>query len=242
MNPLTHLRYEVLRTVRNRTFVVVSLALPLVLYVAVTPGNRHARTDGVSFPLYFMTGMASYGALFAVFSPGARIALDRARGWTRQLRITPLSTRRYFAAKVLTAYLLALPGIGLVYLAGTAFGVRMTAAQWLEMTGLILVGLVPFIIMALVVGHVVRADALQGAVGGLVVLFALFGGAYGELFTGGAMVTIMKLLPSYWIVHAGREVVHGGGWPAEGWIVVAVWSAAMVALVVPAYRRDTRRA
>jgi ABC-2 type transport system permease protein len=238
----THLRYEVLRTFRNRGFLIITLGLPLVLYCAVTPGNKGNKVEGMPFSLYFMTGMAAYGALFAVFSPTTRIALDRSRGWTRQVRITPLRASTYLGGKVVTAFLVALPALILLYLAGTAFGVRLTAAQWLEMTGLLLIGLIPFIVMGITVGHLAKADAMPAVIGGLVVVFALFGGAFGQFFNSGAMLKIIKLLPSYWLVQAGKGATSGGGgWPAEGWLVVAVWTVAMVAVAIPAYRRDTRR-
>lgn len=76
------------------------------------------------------------GRCSPLFSPGGRIAVDRAKGWTRQLRITPLSVRTYFVAKLITAYVIALPTLAALYLAGAS-------------------------------------------VGGLVVFFALFGGAWG---------------------------------------------------------------
>jgi ABC-2 type transport system permease protein len=238
----THLRYEILRTVRNRRFFAVTLALPLVLFYAIASANRHARTDGISFPLYFMTGMAAYGAMFAAVSPGGRIAADRARGWTRQMRITPLRARTYFAAKVVTAYLVAIPALILLCLAGASLGVRLTAAQWLEMAGLLLVGLAPFIVMGIILGHLVAADALAPAVGGLVVLFALFGGAYGAFFNTGAMLAVVKLLPSFWLVQAGKAAIVLGRWPTEGWIVVAAWTVVLVLAASLAYRRDTGRA
>jgi ABC-2 type transport system permease protein len=241
MSSTTHVRYEVLRTLRNRRLFIVSVVLPLAVFYAVGSANRHTHTDGVSFPLYFMTGMAAYGALFAVFSPGARIAADRATGWTRQMRITPLRVPAYFAAKALTAYLIALPSLAVLYLAGTSLGVRLTATQWLEMTGLLLVGLAPFVVMGIIVGHLVKADTLPAAMGGLVVLFALFGGAFGAFFTSGAMLTAVKLLPSYWLVQAGKTALGGGSWPAEGWIVTAAWTAVLVLLAALVYRRDTSR-
>ena len=38
-----------------------------------------------------MVAMIAYGAMWAVFSAtGPRIAYERAIGWTRQLRVTPL--------------------------------------------------------------------------------------------------------------------------------------------------------
>lgn len=235
----THLRYEILRIYRFPTTLGLTLALPLVIYYAVTPGNRHALTEGISFPLYFMTGMAAYGAMFAAVAPGSRIARDRARGWTRHTRTTPLRTDTYFVTLVVTAYLVAIPALVLLYLAGASLGVRLDATQWLEMTGLLLVGLAPFVVIGITLGLVASVEAMVPAVGGIVVLFALLGGAFGQLFTGGVGLTIVKLLPSYWLVQAGKAARGGGGWPAEGWIVVALWVVAHVPL---AYRRDTSRA
>lgn len=241
MNATTHLKYELLRTLRNPRGLAFTLGLPLVLFYAIASANRHAHTDGISFPLYFMTGMAAYGALFAVFVPGGRIALDRAKGWNRQLRSTPLRARTYLASKVAAAYLGVLLSLLLVFLAGVSLGVQLSVAQWFEMSGLLLVGVVPFVAMGIALGHVVTPDSLMPAVGGAVVFFALFGGAYGDFFKGG-LLTIVKLLPSFWLVQAGKAALVFGRWPLEGWVVVAVWTAVLVPLAALAYRHDTGRA
>jgi ABC-2 type transport system permease protein len=243
MSSITHFRYEVLRTLRNRVFYGVTLALPLVLFFGVASGQRHATFSGTSFPLYFMTAMAVYGSMFAVVGPGARIARDIAGGWTRQLRITPLRARTDLTAKVASGYLLALPTLALLYLAGAALGVRLAAGQWLELTGLIMVGLVPFVVIGLVLGYLTPVDALAPALGGIVVLFSLFGGVYGfELAKSGPLFDVMKALPSYWLVQAGRTVVlDSGGWPAEAWIVIAIWTAVLVPAAGLAYRRTAAR-
>jgi ABC-2 type transport system permease protein len=236
---ITHVRYEILRSLRNRRLIGLSLALPLVLFYAVVPENRHAVTDGISFPLYFMTAMAAYGAMWAAISPGTRIARDRSKGWVRQLRVTPLQARTEIVAKVLTAYLVVLPTLALLYLAGVSLGVRLDAAQWLEMTGLLLVGLAPVVVAGIALGHLLTVDALAPAAGGFVVLLALLGGAFGRLFNAGVMLTITKLLPSYWLVQAGKTVLGSGSWPAEGWIVVAVWTLCLTPLAAIAWRHDT---
>jgi len=241
MTGVTHVRFELVRTVRNRRLLAFSLALPLVLFYAVASAQRHAHTDGISFPLFSMVGMAAYGALFAAVGPGARIAVDRARGWTRQLRITPLPVRTYFVARVLTAYVVALPTLIVLYLAGASLGVHLSAGQYLEMTGWLLLGLAPIVVIGIILGHLLASDALAPAVGGVVVFFALFGGAWGRFFNGGVMSTLVKLLPSYWMVEAGHDAVHGGGWPAEAWIVVAAWTVVLIPVAALVYRRDTRR-
>jgi ABC-2 type transport system permease protein len=244
MSGATHFRYEVLRVLRNRVFYVVTLALPLVLFFGVASGQRHATFNGTSFPLYFMTAMAVYGSMFAVVGPGARIARDIAGGWTRQLRTTPLQARTDLIAKVVTAYLLALPTLVLLYLAGASLGVRLAASQWLEMTGLILVGLAPFVVIGFVLGYLMPVDALTPALGGIVVLFSLFGGVYGfDLAKSGPMFDVMKALPSYWLVQAGKSVaVSGGGWPAEAWLVIAAWTVVLVPIAGFASRRPAARA
>ena len=204
MTSATHFRYEIVRTFRNRVFYAVTLALPLVLFYSVASGQRSATQDGISFPLYFMTAMAVYGAMFAADSAGARIARDRSRGWTRQMRITPLRARTDIAAKVLTAYLIALPSVVLVFLAGASLGVRLNASQWLEIGGLLLVGLTPFVALGIVLGYLVSTDALTPVIGGVVVLFALVGGVYGfQLAHSGPLFDVMKAIPSYWLVQAG---------------------------------------
>ena len=237
----THVRYDILRMYRVPTTVGLTIALPLVVYYAVTPGNRHAHPEGITFALYFMTGMAAYGAMWAAVAPGARIARDRAGGWARHTRTTPLRAGTYFASKVVTAYLVAIPALVLLYLAGASLGVRLDATQWLEMTGLLLIGLAPFVVIGIALGHLLTVEAMVPAVGGIVVLFALLGGAFGRLFTSGVGLTIVKLLPSYWLVQAGKSASGGGGWPVEGWIVLAVWIVALVPLAVLVYRRDTSR-
>jgi ABC-2 type transport system permease protein len=241
MSSAIHYRYEILRTLRNRRFFAITLALPLVIFYAIASANRHARIEGIAFPLYFMTGMAAYGAMFAVVSPGARIAADRARGWTRQLRITPLRAHTYLTSKVISTYLMAVPTLILLFLAGTTLGVRLGATHWLEMAGLLLVGLAPFVIVGLITGNLVPVDSMAPVAGGTVVIFALLGGVFGRLFNGGVMLTIVKLLPSYWLVQAGKAADGNGNWPAEGWIVVAVWTIALIPLAVFAFRRSASR-
>lgn len=236
-----YLRYEILRTFRNRRFLLFSLGFPLTLFLLVAGTNRHASLGGIPFPVYYMTGMMAWGTMVAVVASGARIAAERQQEWTRQIRITPLSARTYFSSKVASGYLLA--GLSILVLAavGIGVGVRLSAGQWLTMTGLLLVGLVPFAVFGIMLGHLLTADSMGPALGGITSVFALLGGAWGPLITGGVLLKAVKCLPSYWVVQAGKTALGGHGWPAEAWIVVAVWTAVLWLLAVRVYRRDTAR-
>jgi ABC-2 type transport system permease protein len=244
MNSLVYTRFELLRTLRNRRFFLLSLGFPLILYFVIVSPNRHVHNfdgSGISFALYYMVGLASFGTMSAMLSSGARISAERAVGWNRQLRISPLSTRSYFRAKVVTGYMMALISLLALYLAGTSLGVRLGASEWLEMTGLILIGLIPFAALGIMMGHLLTPDSIGPAMGGGISLLALLGGTWFPITGQGFLHDITQLLPSYWLVQASHVAIGGHAWPAKGWIVTIAWTILLSALAARAYRHDTGR-
>ena len=243
MSTVEYGRYELLRTFRNRRFYIFSFGFPLVLYYAIAGPNRNVASlggTGISAPLYFMVGLAAFGTMNAVLGSGARIAAERSVGWNRQLRLTPLSTRTYFRVKVLTAYAMALVAIALLYIAGATLGVRLKAGNWVEMTVLILIGLIPFAGLGILMGHLLTPDSIGPAMGGTTALLALLGGVWFPV-TGGAMHAVAEGLPSYWLVQAAHVGLGEPGWGTLGWAVVAAWSVGAALAAGRAYQRDTQR-
>ncbi len=236
-----YLKYEVLRLFRNRQNFLFSLVFPVVLYIVIAGQNRHEHIGSLTFPTYYMAGMITFGAVGAVLAGGARIAFERDAGWTRQLRISPLSPRSYFRTKVLTSYLMAAISIVLLYVIGAAMGVRMPAQRWLEMTGLILIGLIPFAALGVMLGHLIKGDSMGPVMGGGMSLISLLGGAFGPIAEHGALHDVLEFIPSYWIVQAGHTALGGSAWSGEGWAIVLAWSALLIYGAVWAYRRDTGR-
>lgn len=243
MSTVEYARYELLRTFRNRRFYIFSFGFPLVLYYAIAGPNRNVASlggTGISAPLYFMVGLAAFGTMNAVLGSGARIAAERSVGWNRQLRLTPLSTRTYFRVKVLTAYAMALVAIALLYIAGATLGVRLQAGNWVEMTVLILIGLIPFAGLGILMGHLLTPDSIGPAMGGTTALLALLGGVWFPV-TGGVMHAVAEGLPSYWLVQAAHVGLGEPGWGTLGWAVVAAWSVGAALAAGRAYQRDTQR-
>lgn len=239
-----YLRYELLRTLRNRRFLFLSLGFPLVFYLLVAGSARGVKDlgdSGLSAPLYYMVGLVSFGAMSAMLSSGARIAGERQAGWHRQIRITPLPPRAYLRAKVLTAYLMALLTMAVLFAAGGAMGVSLPLGRWLEMTGLILVGLVPFAALGILMGHLLSVDAIGPAMGGSVALLAFLGGTWFPIPDHGFLHVVGQLLPSYWLVQAGHVALGGAAWGRQGWVTVAVWTFVLARLAMLAFRRDTAR-
>ena len=240
----TYMRLELLRMLRNRRFFIFSLGFPVVLYYLIAGPNKNNDDlggSGISAPVYYMVGLVAFGAMTAVLSAGARISAERSTGWNRQLRITPLTTRDYFRTKVLTGYAAACATIVVMYVAGATLGVSLPARNWIEMTGLILVGLVPFAAGAIAMGHLVSVDSIGPAMGGTTAVLAFLGGTWFPITGDGVFATVAKCLPSYWLVQAGHVGLGGSAWGRTGWLVVAAWTVALSALAARAYRRDTGR-
>jgi ABC-2 type transport system permease protein len=238
---MTYSRAELLRSLRDRRTFIFSIAFPLILFWVIAAPNKDATdfvAGGVPLPVYYMTTMAGYGAMIAVLAGGARIAGERQLGWTRQLRISPLTPFAYFRTKLGIAFFTAGISVALLYVSGFALDVRLPAGRWLAMTGLIAVALIPFAALGVLLGHLLSVDSMGPAMGGGVGLLALLSGFWFPI-NSGVVHDICEFLPSWWIVQASHASLGGEGWSAFGWAVVIGWSVALTLGAARAYRRDT---
>ena len=243
MTWLNYTRYELLRTFRDRRLFLFAFGFPVILYFVIAVPNRHIRdfsSTGVTAPLYYMVSLASFGTMMSMMSAGFRIAGERQVGWTRQLRITPLSVRAYMRAKILTAYAMALVSLLLLYVCGAALGVSLPGGRWLLMTVLVLVALLPFGVLGVALGHVLTVDSVGPATGGIVSLLAVVSGTWFPI-THGFLHDVGQFVPSYWLVQAGRIGLHGQAWHGMAWAVVIGWTVVLTVVAGYAYRRDSGR-
>jgi ABC-2 type transport system permease protein len=241
MSAMHYTRYEIKRTFRNVRFWPAIVGFPLVLYIFQATSNGNQKVLGVPSNVYQMSGMAAWGAMGAILAIGGGVAAERQIGWNRQLHITPLPSSAYFTAKVAAGYTLAVLTIGLLYIAGTIMGVRLSAAAWFTTTLLLLLGLVPLAAMGIAIGHRITAESTGPVLGGLTTLLAFLGGAFVPIGQHGILHYVVELLPSYWLVQAGRVASGGNAWPIKGWLVILTWSVVMSRLAFAARGRDTAK-
>jgi len=90
---------------------------------------------------------------------------------------------------------LAVLSILALYACGAAVGVSLPAGRWLAMTGLLLVGLIPFAALGIALGHLLSSDSIGPAVGGLVGLLALLGGSWFPITGSGFLPDLARELP-----------------------------------------------
>ena len=119
---LTVLGLEVRRLLRNRRTVLFTMVLPVFFFLAFGLNAAYANeTDGHgNVSAFIMISLALYGAVLATTSGGAMVSIERSAGWSRQLRLTPLSPAAYIVTKMLTALVLGLSSVTAVYVVGAS--------------------------------------------------------------------------------------------------------------------------
>lgn len=136
---LTFLALEVRRVFRNRRTLILTLALPVIFFFLFNTGRRGAAlqaSEGAHYEALVMIGLAVYGAMLAATSGGAMVSIERAQGWSRQLRLTPLRPPAYIAIKLLTAMTLGLLSVLAMCVVGAISGVQLSIGVWVASAAL----------------------------------------------------------------------------------------------------------
>ncbi len=242
-----YLRLELARAMRNRRFLVISLAFPLALYVFYTSAGMSKGSfsvDGMPFRTWFLVSMAAFGAIGATLSAAVAISAERSSGWTRQLRAMPLAPSAYVVAKLVAGMALALPALALVGAAGILLdNVQLGAAAWALLIVSFTLGSLPFSALALLMGYVFDTETVQPAISITYFLFAIIGGLFssgGQL--SGAVATIGHVLPSYYFADLGRGAAAGRGVNLQDAAVLAGFAVVFGAVGLHRYRAEEHRA
>ena len=242
-----YLALELRRQLRNRRFVIVSMALPVtldVLYTAVLNIADGGAVGGIPWPTYFLVSMAAYGAMAASITQATPIAAERASGWTRQLRVMPLPGFAYVATKALTALCLTAPALLLVSAAGIVVShVDLPLRTWIELVATLAIGALPFAALGILLGYSLDTDSAQGAVTLTFFGMAILGGLFAPVDSfPPAVATIAHVLPSYHLAEIGRQVVADRLPDLGDVAVLAAYTAAFGALAAWRYVAVERRA
>ena len=236
------LSLEVRRRLRNRRSVIFSIVLPVAFFLMFTTTDYSAMPYGNgNVVANMMIGMALYGALMTTTGAGAAVSTERASGWSRQLRLTPLKPIAYIAVKVIIGMLIGALAIGAVYACGPYRHAHMPVSAWITSALIIWLGSLVFVAFGLFVGYLLPSDNAMQVVGPLMALLAFLGGMFIPLTPGSTMDRIGSLTPMYGLHNLAL-------WPmgAESfswwWVVnVLTWLAVFLGGAAWRMSRDTAR-
>jgi ABC-2 type transport system permease protein len=219
---------EIKRLRRNRRYLIFTIGLPVLLYLIFA--KQKALAYNVTFPVFYMIGMAAFGAFSGAFNNNTiRISQERKDGWIRQLRLTPLPPNAYVVAKILASMATSVPAIVIVLLLGRFYAhIHMAPWKWIAIGVTIWLGTLIFAALAVAIGYAFDPDSVQPVALVLYFLFVIFGGLWFPL--SGGLKTFGEITPTYWIVRTSTDVFGSGTIPTAGILVILAWLVGFVAL------------
>ena len=240
----TALTIEITRVLRNRRTVLFTVVMPIVLYVMIGTNSAYANEPAGSGNVsgYIMISMAVYGAILATTGGGAMVATERAQGWTRQLRLTPLSPAAYIALKSLTALILGLGSVLAVNIAGLVSGKPdMPVHVWIAAAVIAWLGSVVFGAFGLFMGYLLPSENVMQILGPVMAGLAAIGGLWFPIDANSTMGHISAFTPVHGLAELARWPLSGGT-PSVWWFVnLIAWFALFAAGAVWRMARDTQR-
>jgi ABC-2 type transport system permease protein len=223
--------------------VIFTLVMPVVFFLIFTGGKRIQSLGGPLLPAETMIGVAVYGAMTAATSGGALVSVERALGWSRQLRLTPLRPAAYIVIKLSTAMILGLASVAVVFVVGAIDGIHMPAQAWVLSGLLAWVAALVFAAFGLFMGYLLPTENVMQIIGPILGVFAFFGGLFVPLsILPPTIQDFAPYMPPYGVVQIARFPLVGGSFDWTWVLSVALWSVGFAIAAAFLFRRDTRRA
>jgi len=241
---------EFIKLFRVPAFSTTSIVLPAMFYAFIGLGqSKEPLYAGaqVTFGDYFLASMALYGvANVMVLGFGISLANERGQKQDLLMQSTPLPAAVYFAAKALSALVIALMALVVLFvLAGAAGGVDLTVTQWVTLTYRAMLCSIPFIGLGFALGYIAGPNSAP-AVTNLIYLPTAF--ASGLFFPLHLLPKFLQDIAPYLPLYRGAQLVWDAvGTPIEGgslstdWLYMGGFTVVFFALAFWAYRRDQGR-
>jgi ABC-2 type transport system permease protein len=235
---------ELRRMMRNKRTVVFTLIMPAVFFLlfGTSASYKTERVGGGNLTGYVLISMAVYGAMLATTSGGAMVSIERAAGWSRQLRLTPLRPLAYIAVKLALAMIIGAVSVAVAFAVGALSGAQLPAEAWIGCGLLAWVCALVFAAFGLFMGYLLPSENVMQILGPVLAVLSFAGGLFVPVdLLGTTFATIAKFTPVYGVGEIARyPLTHDGNlWLAA--LNVVVWTTLFAAGAMWRFRRDTAR-
>jgi ABC-2 type transport system permease protein len=240
----TYLRLELRRMLRDRRTLVFSLVVPpaIFLWIGSTADNRTTQLGpGTNLAASLLVSIALYGALLTATSGGAGVAAERAQGWTRQLRLTPLAPWAYVLVKVLASMAVGAVSVLLTFGVGAFAGARMPASAWVLCALVAWCGSLIFAAFGLFLGYLLPTESVVRVLGPVLTVLSFAGGLFLPFSDGTVFAAVSRVMPTYGLAELARAPLGGASFEVVAVVNVMAWAAIFFVAAVWRFRKDTAR-
>ena len=237
---------EVLKLLRIPAFALPTFLFPILFFSMFGLPYVDESLGGINAGRYVMASYGTYAVMaVALFSFGASVAAERGLGWNRLLRATPLSPLTYFTAKIFMAVTFGVAVLAAFFAFGVFVGgVSLGAGMWAELTGLLILGMFPFVALGLFLGYVAGPNSAAIIANFIFLPLAFGSGLFLPLEMLPQVVQdIAPYLPSYHAAQLGWTTLgagDGGSMLSHG-LWIAGYTLLFLGMAVISYRRDEGR-
>jgi len=198
---------EIVKSARTPQFIVPTIVLPPAFYAlfALGMGNGDVVTATRT--------LATFG-VFAVMGPalfgfGANVAGERETGQLELKRLSPMPAGAHIAAKLLATMVFSAVAFAILYGLALFAGVALNPTQWVILTGVHVISVLPFALLGLGIGYRLGQKGAIALVNIVFLAMAVMGGLWMPVAVlPGVIQTIAWALPSY---HLGEIALMAVG-------------------------------
>jgi ABC-2 type transport system permease protein len=240
----TYLRLELRRMLRNRRTLLFSLLVPSAVFLWVGASADNQATEigpGTNLTASLLVSVALFGALLTSASGGAGVAEERARGWTRQLRLTPLEPWAYVLVKVLASMAVGAVSVLVTFTAGWFGGAQMPTSAWVLCALIAWCGSLVFAAFGLLMGYLLPTESLLKLLNLILAALSFAGGLFLPFSDGTTMASVSQVMPTYGLAELARAPLGGGSFEIVAVVNVVAWAVIFCAAAAWRFRKDTAR-
>ncbi len=235
---------ELIKNIRIPVFAISTIAFPVIFYVlfGVTFGNQDAGPINVA--TYMLATYGAFGVIgSALFSFGVSVAVERAQGWMRLKRASPMPASVTVLAKLATALTFAAAVVTALLLVGlTLGGAQVSLATAASLMGVLLLGAIPFCVIGQALGYALGPNSAPVVLNLIYLPMAFASGLWIPIHQlPGFVQAIAPYLPAY---HLGQLALWTTGARVAGdplgHVLALVLTGAVAGVAaVFAYRRSS---
>ncbi|SFL36595.1 ABC-2 type transport system permease protein [Paenibacillus sp. 1_12] len=224
---LAQCKAELLRTLRNRKFIMFALLMPAVFYFIFTNTiDPNMEVGGIDWKAYYLISMTVFGVIGgSINTLSLRFAQERMQGWVQLIKLTPLPSGAYVFSKIAAQSIINLGTIVLMFIIGAVFrDVHLSVGQWIACGLWIWIGVIPFMALGTLLGTIRSIEVVQVLAQLLFMGLSGLGGLWMPIQAMPQFMQQMALwLPSYRYGQAAWNIVAGISMDWEGIGILAAY-------------------
>lgn len=235
---------ELLKNVRIPIFAVSTIAFPVMFYLIFGATFGRQAAGPINVATYMLATYGAFGVIGAsLFSFGVGLAVERAQGWMRLKRASPMPASVTVLAKLANALAFAAVVVAALMLAGvTVGGAQLSLGTAAALMGVLLLGSLPFCVLGQAFGYALGPNSAPVVLNLVYLPMAFASGLWLPIDQlPGFLQTIAPYLPAY---HLGQLALstlgaHAGGDPLGHAAALLFTALVAGAAAVVAYRRSS---